>query len=454
MTSIPCIDCIDGISPYDPATWGYVYEIPSTSTAGYNIASNTPAAQKCGSSGDMNLGIIPARCVSPPKFPPVSITNVPYVNVRGDCGESTNRTCIGPALGLGECVLPSGQKTSYGLCGPGSEHQWYARDWITEMNKPGPAGSGFETMQDYCCFLPPGNLPNGQPRSTWCPPNLWYGSSQCQTPAANQCSNDPSSSWDAGCDAYVQQNLQTAVGKPQFAQGLFLTTVAGWANQFSSSSSTGTGETPSPTDPFVATILKWAPSFPGMLAPSLTTACANVTRDQIGNDTTGNLGKLCACYLQPEQYYLPGVIPKECDSLCSLAGTTGGIPLYQWGNTGIPTIKTCEQTTCVIDNVTLQYANTVSGNMNWSQVCGKCDSTSGAGCTCVINGINVDSVDSNIPGVNINQECGTFATANGGIAPPVTASVESFWVRYRYLLWSGLALGLGLLAFLLIRRIR
>lgn len=456
VTTIPCVDCIDGVSPYNPSTWGYVSTIPyntvsnsitgATSYTGYDVGTNTPAAEVCGSSGDMNLGIIPALCRDPPKAPPISVVGKPYVLVREDCSDIKAKGCIGPALGIEECVINtgSGQKISYGECGAGNEHQWYARDWVTEMNMPGP--SGYETMTNYCCFLPPGNLPNGQPRSALCPPNLWYGSSQCQSPAINECSNDPSSSWDAGCDNYIQQNLQTATGKPQFAQGLFLTTLSTWASQFSPN------VTPSPTDPFVSTILKWAPSFPGMLAPSLTTACSGVTRDQIGNDTTGNLGKLCACYLPAEQYYLPGVIPKECDSLCSLAGTTGGIPLYQWGNTGIPTIKVCQQTTCVIDNVTLQYANTVSGNMNWSQVCGHC--SSGTGCTCVINGINVDSVDSNIPGININQECGSFATANGGIAPPIPAAVESFWTRYKFLLLGGLALGLGLLAFLLIQKIK
>lgn len=471
MTTIPCGDCIDGISPYSPENMGYVYEIPYTTSGkvqvGYDVATNKPAAQICGSSGDMNLGIIPARCVNPPKAAPVSVTGTPYVLLWEDCDpDHPTQECLGPRLGVTECVLPGGQTTSYGSCGAGSTHQWWVRDWITEMAKPGPTGQAYETMGDYCCFLPPGNLPDGSPRSALCPPNLWYGSSQCQGPAENQCSNDPSSSWDAGCDNYVQQNIQTAQGTHEFGQSLFVSTVADWASQFTPNPSLrsrnsskkkfqrirgSTPTIPNPNDPFIQTIFKWSSSFPGMLTPSLTTACANVTRTQIGADTTGNLAKLCSCYLPPEQYYLPGVIPKECDSLCSLAGSTGGIPIYEWGSDGVPKIKSCEQTTCVIDGVTLNYANTVSGNMQWSQVCGSCPS---GGCTCIVDGINVNSINSNIPGVNINQECGSFAAANGGIVPPVSPKVMSFWDTYKYWILSIIGLALGLVMFLFIKRIK
>ena len=466
-STVPCLDCIDGVSPYNPKYWGYVMDIPSS----YIVATNTPDAGICGTSGDPNLGLIPAAChVDGPTVAPKSVQGTYYIPSLEDCsGNAQHFQCLGIPLGIGDCVTSS-DTSKYKACEWSTQsHHWYVRDWVTEMAKSGPSGTPYSTMQQYCCFLPPGDLPNGQPRTTVCPPNLWYGGSACQAPASDVCAIPPIE-WTPGCDYYLQQNLQTAVGQPQYAQGLFLPTVNNWVSQVLSTGGgggtpgtlapLGPGPSPDPNDPFIQTILKWGPSFPGTLAPALSQVCQNVTRAQIGQDTTGNLGKLCACYLPPNQYYLPGVIPQECDSLCSLAGSTGGIPIYEWGSSGTPVQKVCEQTTCVIDQVTLNYANTVSGNMNWSQVCGKCSSTTSsggapAGCTCIVNGINSNSINSEIPGININQECGSFSSANGGIIPPVTvpAQTVSFWDQYKWIILGlvGFAVAIGL--FFLIRKI-
>jgi hypothetical protein len=454
-TTIPCEDCIDGVNPYNPRYWAYFSEL----VEGYNAGTNTPAPTLCANSGDVHLGIIPNECNTYElDTPPVSATGHPYVLINKDCASGIyNTECIGENIGMPSCDIPS-NTNAYGRCGGLSSrhHYWYARDWATEMARPA-SGTSFGDMQTYCSFLPPGNLSNGQPRTAVCPPNLWYGAYQyCSiTPSLPNLSGGFTALWDSNCDSYMQQNLETAEGSPQFAKGVFLPALANWSSLFSSP---GGPTTPNPQDPFIQTILKWGPTFGGSLSASLQSACANVTRDQIAQDTTGNLGKLCACYLPSNQYYLPGVIPKECDSLCSLAGTSGGIPLYEWSSSGPsakPVPKVCEQTTCVIDQVTLDFSKTVAGNVDFTQICGSCSTAGGGGggCTCIANGIDINASNSEIPGVNFNQDCGTFSSANGGVVPPESARAVSFWDQYKYWILGGLvALG-ALLAFFLIRKI-
>ena len=465
-TTIPCQDCINGVNPYNPQNWAYFSEL----VEGYDVATNTPPATLCKQSGDVNLGIIPNGCNnSELDTPPLAPTpyKTPYVLINKECGSAVyDIQCIGQDLGMPTCGLED-NNNPYGSCGaPWRHHYWYARDWATEMALPAPQGTQFGTMETYCSFLPPGNLPNGQPRTAVCPPNLWYGASKSQSLAYQYCSITPSlpnpsggftTYWDSNCDNYMQENLRTAEGSPQFAKGVFLPALTNWSSLFSTP---GGPKTPNPQDPFIQTILKWGPMFGGSLSTSLQSACANVTRDQIAQDTTGNLGKLCACYLPPSQYYLPGVIPKECDSLCSLAGNSGGIPLYEWssgsgGQPAQPVPKVCEQTTCVIDQVTLDFSKTVAGDVNFTQVCGQCSTAGGGGggCTCIANGIDINASNSEIPGVNFNQDCGTFSSANGGVIPPVSARMVSFWDTYKYWIMGGLvALG-ALIMFFLIRKI-
>jgi hypothetical protein len=427
MATTPCADCIDGVSPYNPSSWGYFSSIPD----GYQVGSSTPV-DTCASSGDPNLGIIANECGTP-KSPPISVKGVPYIYAFGDCPNELVE-CIGGSsyFNLPKCDSPGGDKNKYGICRLGTSHPWYVRDWGTELQGQGIAS---------CCFMDP-NAPN---RTQTCPPNLWYGAAQCQSWVTTACSQ--SGGWNSDCDNYLNYNLNSSNGSAEAARGVFLSSLAQWSSKVNGN--------PSPSDPFVQTILKWAPSFAGNIGVYLNSVCSGVSRDQIASDSTGNLAKLCSCYLQPNEYYLPGIIPPECDSLCSVASSTGGIPIYEWalqGPTSVPLPKICEQTTCVIDQVTLDYINSNAGNIDFSQICGSCGTT--GGCTCIINGVSITSINSSIPGVNFNQECGSFSSANGGIIPPAEEATENFWDRYKYLILGGIVLLCAIVLFFLIRRIK
>lgn len=450
--TIPCEDCINSSSPQNPLTWGYVSQL----TENYDVSTGANAPTPCAGSGDVNLGIIGNLCdASALSNPPVSVRGVKYTLINSE--SCWGLKCIGMYVGMPNCAIES-DSNPYGSCtAPWDAHFWYQRSWGDEMQLPAPNNAPFENTEQYCCFLPAGNLSDGSPRTTHCPPDVWAGSSKCQLPSQSFCSTvAPSGNailgWSDPCDTYMQTNLQTTQGNPQFAKGLFLSSLNTWSSVFSTPNSPITK--PNPQDPFIQTIFKWAPQFPGSLTAPLTQACSNVTTDDISADTTGNLARLCGCYLAPAEYYLPGVIPKECQGICALASASQGIPLYEWNaslNKAVP--KSCEQTTCVIDQVTIDYANTISGGVNFSQVCGQCSGSSPSGCTCIIDGIDINATDSQISGVNFQQECGSFSTANGGSAPSPSAQVKSFWQQYKYWILGGLVLLAALVVFFLIRKI-
>lgn len=477
MSTIPCEDCIGGLDPYDPTSWAYVPKIPNN----YIVGTSPPIPGTCPSSGDANLGIIPQKCEGEPKVPPVSVQGVPYILINQDCEPSVGsvKSCIGlDIFELPDC----GSGEPYGWCSPTNSHNWYARDWVTEMGDQTDDGQYWE---EYCCTLPP-DTPG---RTQWCPPNFWYGSSQCQLMMSSVC-QPPSSTkarnrreklktarvrkdpkrplfrssttapptapptggwWLPQCDSYVEDNLTTAEGSAPAATGVFISALAAWANTVPS---TGLD----PADPFLPTLLKWGPSFGGNIKPYVTQACANVTTQQIQQDITqgeGMLAKVCACYLPPSEYYLPGVIPVECDSLCAVASSTGGLPLYQVApdpTTGEPVAKprVCAQTTCVISSVTIDYANSVAGGVNFEQICGS--SSSGA-TTCVIDGFDINGANSVIPGVNLTQECGSFASANGGVIPTPSTTPSGWWDLYKYWILGAAAFFFAVALFFLLRKI-
>jgi hypothetical protein len=188
----------------------------------------------------------------------------------------------------------------------------------------------------------------------------------------------------------------------------------------------------------------YGPEFIAAASPYISQACSGVTKGDIANDTTGNLGKLCACYLPPEQYYLPGVIPTECDAMCSFVATNGGLGIYEYPLVGtLPVMRTCSQTTCVIDNYTAQYINSNPGDTTFTQVCGECGVNSAAGCTCIINGVTTDAVNTIIEGgTNYLQQCGTFTSPIG----PIAGAVTSFYDTYSAYIWGSILIFLTLVA--------
>lgn len=149
---------------------------------------------------------------------------------------------------------------------------------------------------------------------------------------------------------------------------------------------------------------------PGLCTDILQTVCSTVTTQDLKDNPT--IQKWCGCYLPDAQYSkwtdLYG-ISKECTPQCSIPGI---IPLTD--ETGVQ-LKKCKQSTCVIDNVSIDLyksrVGTDGGGISINQICSSCgDPNSGntGRCDCRMTGLTVISANATISGgINISQSCGS-----------------------------------------------
>lgn len=137
---------------------------------------------------------------------------------------------------------------------------------------------------------------------------------------------------------------------------------------------------------------------------SLTSICKNFTRKDIESSYSSIypnervLAKMCACNLSSNQYSnFGGKIPPSdyavCDPLCLASGTVGRYKDF------LPEV--CNNTNCIIDNTTINFVNSTSGDISFNQVC-----SSGNGANCYFSDNEVFNTASKIGKVKINQNCG------------------------------------------------
>lgn len=181
-------------------------------------------------------------------------------------------------------------------------------------------------------------------------------------------------------------------------------------------------------DPFQDTLLNLCidPTLPGVCAEFLTTYCAQFTRaEAINSPTTTNF---CGCYVPPDPDYLRLTLASP-GCLIGATGCTAGCTAGNTGCTGQPAcdplchraltsqrafqptgaIIKCPQNICVIDDVVINVRQSqVPGGINFTTVCSGCGGAQGgAGCLCVLSGINISETAAQIGlGTNFNQFCG------------------------------------------------
>ncbi len=175
------------------------------------------------------------------------------------------------------------------------------------------------------------------------------------------------------------------------------------------------------------------PGSSGVGNKFLDNVCSTATGDQV--QTNPELLKWCGCYMPDSEYTVYGnitdsVISRECTPYCNAAGV---VPSFD-PSTG--QIKTCTQSLCVIDDVTLTIAKSrVNGPINFNNICTSCSPDSGNGvnsnlvsnsnngnantdsesnstinvsssCQCIINNFNLTTIGATIDGgINISQAC-------------------------------------------------
>jgi hypothetical protein len=145
---------------------------------------------------------------------------------------------------------------------------------------------------------------------------------------------------------------------------------------------------------------------PGLCTSSLQQICSTVTTaDLMANP---NYQKWCGCHLNSLQYKnyvdLYG-ISRECTPTCNQKGV---IPRVN--EDGI-TLQKCKQSTCVIDNVSIDlYKSRIGGNgIAFSQICGSCgDGQNNTGtCSCNLLNLTFKAAEASVGGLNVSQQCGS-----------------------------------------------
>lgn len=401
------------------------------------------------SGGDAYLGVIMKECEC--KRGPANdgmgsrYTDVDYVKPEdngaldsGIDGGLLAGACCGTKGWGSDCKCGSSPISGYGTCqepcAPGDEwpgysisdvldkHIWWYRDWAKM--------TGDENAAVDCCVMPTNQTfsccegddseecyssgstcDSNLPRTLECPPTHWAGSPICYPIMESHCTYD---NWNEASITRCDKYMADFSGAPQNAkQGILISALNDWINNHLDG-----GETPpQESEPFVEKAANYCAQWPGLCDLYLTQACQKLTSEDLVDNP--QLSRLCACFLPDDQYMLPGIIPVECNGMCGINShpDVNGVLRGELNeDTGVRNAKLCNQTTCVIDDVTISMIDsTISGSVDFSQVCGNCP---GGSCTCVMNNVTVDAVNALVTGgIDLEQNCkgcSEFVDGKGG----------------------------------------
>lgn len=123
---------------------------------------------------------------------------------------------------------------------------------------------------------------------------------------------------------------------------------------------------------------------PGICELSEAPMCKSCSRQRIGE--SANLIEYCGCYATPDPQFNSSASP-QCDYLCTMAASSKLRDVIN-GN-----ILQCDQTTCIINNVSINSVNSSTGNISFEQVCNQCLGSNT--CKCFLD-VSIPNVISNM----------------------------------------------------------
>ena len=144
-------------------------------------------------------------------------------------------------------------------------------------------------------------------------------------------------------------------------------------------------------------ILELANKFPNAAAPFLQEQLCTVY-SRTDASKAFNIASFCGCYLPANQYQTTQNqvgLSKQCDPLCTFATA---VPLVN----GQGVVQKCQQTVCIINDVSVNLVNSRGGDISFNQLCGNCND---AGCSCSIVDVNINAQNSTIGDINLKQNC-------------------------------------------------
>lgn len=255
--------------------------------------------------------------------------------------------------------------------------------------------------------------------------NFWKpnGSNLTCQDGSIACANTSVDPQQAACGSIPFQGTPTPIG---FANAQTMITNA--VNKFDANGGNLIGNLSTNIDqPFLKWLFTVCGTYPGLCSTFLKPICSQLTKETL--QTNPQAAQWCGCYLNDdvyEEYSKNYGINKECTPYCNAADV---IPLTD-PDTG--NIVRCNQSICMIDDVTINLAKTrLTGKtgVNFSQMCNSCSGSSGNGvnsnansnsateentinanasinCQCIINGYTLTSIGATIEGgISIPQTC-------------------------------------------------
>lgn len=359
--------------------------------------------------------------------------------------DGTQQSCFGSSQGATEWV-PAGAGANCGVCsgckgkeqGSGNGACGFGRtcSWAGKRQKCARVAFNGDPLK--CCrrskFIQGSSLFcfDDDSKIRTCDPQFrGFAQPSCVPVMAGYCSNDSEEPYrdkwvgnatTKDCRRFVQENA----GKLDFYGPVIGAMITRYLitdnNPITSFETNGSNH-----DPFIETIIEVCRENPGACDDILTQKCQGVTREQLSNNV--NLANLCGCFMADIEYeaYSQFGIERECDPVCALGSS---VKLHNTSTNNPAEFIECNQSICVIDDVTINIlANSVAGDVTFSQACGSCAGNDGSSCRCYINDTSINAINSLIGDVTFEQACGgtplCYKSASVVGAPPISIDCET-----------------------------
>ena len=362
----------------------------------------------------------------------------------GGAGIGQSQNCFGEDQGAGEWVKLGGgfgcgvcssckgieQGSGNGLCGFGGG----SCSWAGQRQRCRRLATNGDPLA--CCRRNRGVVGNlfcfdDNSKLRTCP-NQFRGFSQvaCIGQMQDYCSNDleevMSSKWanvpGKDCNRFAAENT----GNLPFYGPVIGAMVNRYLNiqnnPITSSQSDGASH-----DPFIDRIVEICRENSGACDDSLLVKCQSIQREDLS--TNVNLANLCGCFMEDVEYgkFSSFGIDRECDPVCTIGS---GVKQHDPTTSNPARFKRCTQSICIIDDVTIDIlAQSVVGDITFSQACGSCGSDGSGSCRCFITDTTIQAINSRIGDINFEQQCGgaplCFETAPVAGAPPIEVNCNT-----------------------------
>lgn len=147
---------------------------------------------------------------------------------------------------------------------------------------------------------------------------------------------------------------------------------------------------------------KLCKQIPGICTGFLGYYCQSKSENDLRRNP--DLIQVCGCYVPNSVvsvYTDTFQINPECTPYCNVPNVIP-LPNSLTSFSG----KNCAQSTCVINDISLNFVNSSVSNLNIGNFCGSCNAKNSKGvCNCILTDLTFTSIQSQISSLNLSQQC-------------------------------------------------